>query len=130
MKKILLSAIVIISAYQLKAQQLPWLKPADTLSNGFGKSFKLKPGNQFQLFGQNINPNKTTFLSANINQVDNMPIVILDGYDKMPIVKLAGYDNMAIKLLGVTDPATWMKTIQNLPSVKNPRPRPYVTQLY
>jgi|GEM_PF-6282833 len=133
MKKFLLSAVVIISVCQLKAQQLQWFKPLDTLSNTFDKASKLKPENQFQLFAPGTNFHKTLinpFSIVGVSHVDNMPVITFDGYDKMPKVKLAGYDHMAIKLLGLTDPATWTQTIQNLPSFKSPRPRPYETQLY
>jgi hypothetical protein len=133
MKKFLFSAIVILSACQLKAQQLQWFKPLDTLSNNFDKFSKLKPKNQFPLFAPGINLNnisRNPLFTSNVSHVDNMPIVTLDGFDKMQVAKLAGYDRMAIKLLGVTDPGTWMQTVQNLPTVKNPLQRPYVTQLY
>jgi hypothetical protein len=124
MKKFLLSAIVIMSACQLKAQQLKWFKPLDTLANNFDNFSKLKPATKFQLFAPHTNINKNLmapFLNANVSKVDNMPIVALAGYDKMPVAKLAGYYTMPVKHI-VTDGrgAPQQNILPGLPTFKTP----------
>jgi hypothetical protein len=113
MKKILLLFMLILGAFQLKAQQLFQVNPADSLLD---KYFKAKP-NELQLLQPQLNPNEIlSALNTNIfetgNIIDYMPVAVLEGYSKMPIVKLGGYYTMPVKKI---DDAEQLKAFQFAP---------------
>jgi len=120
MKKILLLFALTNAVWQLKAQQLLWVPPADSLSNNLDKYLKIKPDNLFQLFKMKLNPDET--LSNVIGcKVDHMPVIVLDGTSKMPIKKIGGYYTMPVKRIGGEDQLSGGQNFfPGLPTFKTP----------
>jgi len=100
MKKKLLLLIFICGIYQLKAQDVLGVKPADSISNNF---FKVKPRSKLQLFNPQLNFNRAlnnTTVNNLLSNVDHMPVIALAGNSKMPIKKIGGYYTMPVKRMG------------------------------
>jgi len=86
--------MLICGAYQLKAQQLFQVKPADSTSTFIDKYFKSLPNT----WKPDLKLNET-FASNNLKIEDfhsKMPIVVLEGNSKMPVVKLDGNSKMPV----------------------------------
>src|SRR6185437_10278947 len=99
MKKLLLAALFIVAAVQLRAQQVPGFKSADSLfKKAIGGNLKQRPVVLAVLSPQITfgNTSKTFFESR-------MPEIVLAGNSKMPVVKLGGYYTMPVKRIGTEE---------------------------
>jgi hypothetical protein len=99
MKKPLLIIILMAAGYQLKAQQLFPVKPADSLANGLLNPSTVKPNMSFKLFQPKSNllqPLQILAFNKTERNIDRMPVAVLSGNSKMPVVKLGGYYTMPV----------------------------------
>jgi hypothetical protein len=125
MKKVIFAFILIMGAFQLKAQSLFQVKSSDSLSNKlFDKYFNMKPAEKLTLLQPRLNSKEL----LNGNDLKNtvsydevfysrMPVAVLQGYDKMPVVVLEGYSKMPVKKIDTDDPLdTAKKSLSGVPA--------------
>lgn len=119
--KTLLSVLVLMICFcQAKAQQLFYIKPADTMLTGVTIEKYLKSNSQsnWKSFTpiQSLNDRFTTNVKP-----DNMPIAVLKAYDHMPIAVLSGYDRMPVKGFNKNKPDLLKQVpLPGLPTFTNP----------
>ena len=117
MKKLLLVALFIASAFQLKAQQASTFKSTDSLLKK-AVTGKFKQPTMVTPF---VIP-QVNLATLNLAAVESrMPVIVLDGNSKMPIVKLGGYYTMPVKQIGAEQPVvTEKKVLPGLPTFAAP----------
>jgi hypothetical protein len=120
MKKALILFLLISGVYQLKAQELFRINPADTLSKNLNRSLLVKPDLTSPLL--NFNGNYWNGFAKNTTSPeDHMPVIVLNGNDRMPVVKLGGYYTMPVKKIGIEDQVpTDLNQYQFLPTFTKP----------
>ncbi|WP_428327362.1 hypothetical protein [Mucilaginibacter sp.] len=118
MKKILLVIVLAAGTYQLKAQQLLQVKPADSLSQkSIDNYLKLQIDSSIKLLKpEPFALNNSKLSSVNFN-IDHMPIAVFDGNDHMPILKTDGHDNMPVLKTNNNDR---LQTLPIMPTFKVP----------
>jgi len=87
MKKSILLIMLAACFYQLKAQQLSAVNPVDTAS----------AKNLFKSMADN---KPVALQPLVVNNLDKMPVAILQGNSKMPVVKLNGNSKMPVAIIG------------------------------
>ena len=113
MKKALLILLLAIVFSESKAQQIALYKSTDSLLNF--KNFLAKPGSLNQLYNLNkLNANKI------VNNIDHMPMAVLEGDSKMPVKKIGGYYTMPVKKIGSEDVPGDLNGFPMLPTFKTP----------
>lgn len=110
MKKLLVIALLLAGASQLKAQQLQLQTPDNVkklLENSAAAKLQADSWNHLKstlkLNDAIALNDKYTALGGNDNFRDNMPVVVPDGNSKMPVVKINGYSKMPVLNLGPVD---------------------------
>jgi hypothetical protein len=110
MKKLLVIALLLAGAGQLKAQQLQLQTPDNVkklLENTAAAKVQADSWNHLK---STLKLNDVVALNNNYPGFDsndafrdNMPVVVLEGKSKMPIVKLPSYSKMPVLNLGPVD---------------------------
>ncbi|MFI5159388.1 MAG: hypothetical protein ACHQF4_11020 [Sphingobacteriales bacterium] len=116
MKKALLVLLLVGGVYQLRAQQFAPVNPSDSLL----KRLLIKPM-PFQLTKPLDKINLNNLLAnASANNIDRMPVAVLQGHSKMPVTKLGGYYTMPVKKIGSEEVPGNFNGFPGLPTFKTP----------
>jgi len=117
MKKLLLVALFIVAAFQVRAQQVSTFKSADSLlKKSIAGKFK-QPTTVTSFIIPQVNLATLNFAAVE----SRMPVIVLDGNSKMPIVKLGGYYTMPVKRIGTEQPLVMeKKVLPGLPTFATP----------
>ena len=116
MKKILPLFLLIVSVYQLKAQQFFAVKPVDSTAYNLDKLFKIAPIKPLQLLPPKLNlyqPFNNDLANELASNIDRMPISVLNGYSKMPVIKIGGDYTMPVKKIGSKEVFPFGKSLPN-----------------
>jgi hypothetical protein len=116
MKKLILAIILMGGAYQLKAQQLFNVKPADTALTNLQKSIQVQIDKQLNAGSGFYNPKIDQVIAINSTKeifYQKIPVAVLEGHDNMPVAKPQGASKMPVLLINPVDTTVSVKPFKD-----------------